>query len=157
MKEFYTRKKANAGKKMNLVHPDGSPTDHWVRVLGVDSDVFRSAQSDHHRLTMEISERKESGEISSDEAEAEYNESWVGLLASAIVEWSFDGECDTDTKVEFLREAPQIATAVNIFIGNRKSFFGIGSKDSTNSPSSKEISTKSSKDPKPQKEAISNP
>ena len=157
MKQFYTRAKANAGKKMNLTMPDGSASEHWVRVYGMDSDVFRAAQADQNRKTLELSDQKDSGEISEDEAEKQFEKSRILLLASAIIEWSFDSTCEEDAKIEFLTEAPQIANAINMFIGSRKAFFGKGSKASTTSQPNKKSSNKSSKDPNQQSEVISNP
>ena len=44
MDAFFTRGKANEGVQLPLYLPDGSKSEHWVRILGVDSDIFRAAE-----------------------------------------------------------------------------------------------------------------
>lgn len=141
---------------MSLFLPDGSPTEHWLLVAGIDSDVFRKAQSEQNRVTLDLSDQKDEGTITEDQAEELFELSRTHLLSATILDWSFDSECTEETKVELLTEAPQIATAINLFVGSRKSFFKNGSKGSTTSQPNNTSSKAESKDPNPQSEATSN-
>jgi hypothetical protein len=49
MGAFYTRQKANEGIQLPLFLPDGTKTDHWIRIRGIDSDAFRIANDTEHR------------------------------------------------------------------------------------------------------------
>jgi hypothetical protein len=48
MDAFYTRQKANEGIQLPLFLPDGTKTDHWIRIRGIDSDAFRIANDTEH-------------------------------------------------------------------------------------------------------------
>ena len=125
---FYTREAANKGTKVPLFTPDGKATEEWLLVLGVDSDEFRRAETRSRRAALEIAQIEDKAER--DEVADRYR---LELIASLIVSWSFDEECTLEEKVEFLREAPQVADLVDQIALNRKAFFGEGSSSSTSS------------------------
>ena len=45
MSAFFTRDRANEGIELPLYLPNGRKSEHWLRVLGVDSDAFRLAEA----------------------------------------------------------------------------------------------------------------
>ena len=49
MNAFFTRGVANEGLQLPLYLPNGEKSEHWVRVLGVDSDSFRAAEAESKR------------------------------------------------------------------------------------------------------------
>lgn len=122
MEEFFTRQQANDGVEFPLSRPDGTPTDHRIRIRGVDSDAFRTAEADSGRRLLEISLEKDK-----DKANAEFLEEKLKLRASLVVSWSFDKPCTPENVREFLREAPQIADQIDRIANQRSRFFKKGS------------------------------
>jgi hypothetical protein len=125
MDEFFTRGKANEGVKLPLYRPDGTKSDHWVRIRGVDSDIFRTAEAESRRDAFRVAaieDIKERG--------AAITASKRRLIASLVVEWSFDKPCDVDSVEEFFIEAPQIMDAIDIAASKRALFFANGSSSS---------------------------
>lgn len=124
--DFFTRAKANEGERMPLSLPDGTPTDEWLLIRGVDSDQFRVALDDFRRELLAAASIK-------DEAEkAEKTEAARLRMNSALViGWSFDIEFTDDALLELLRESPYITAEVDRFASDRRRFFG---KRSTSSP-----------------------
>lgn len=54
MSAFHTRSVANEGVELPLYTPTGEKTDEWLRVRGIDSDEFRSAEADAKRDAFKI-------------------------------------------------------------------------------------------------------
>jgi len=124
--DFFTRAKANEGERMPLSLPDGTPTDEWLLIRGVDSDQFRVALDDFRRELLAIASLKDETE-KADRAEV----ARLALNAALIIGWSFDAEFSDVALMEFLRESPYIAAEVDRFASDRRRFFG---KRSTGSP-----------------------
>ena len=124
--DFFTRAKANEGERMPLSLPDGTPTDEWLLIRGVDSDEFRHALDEFRRELLVLASVK-------DEAErAEKTEAArLKLNAALVIGWSFDAEFSEAALLEFLRESPYITAEVDRFASDRRRFFG---KRSTGSP-----------------------
>lgn len=117
---FYTRKSANDGVKLPLELPDGTPTDEWLIILGVDSDAFREAE------TAELRRAIEADYSSDEERDRAANESKRRLAAALIGGWSFDEEKTPETAFKFLTEAPHIQRQVDMLAIQRKRFFKKG-------------------------------
>lgn len=132
MESFYTRSSANAGIELPLYTPDGKKSEHHLRIVGIDSDLFREKELEEKRRALnEIRAMKDpKDEKEKDRLE---QESTRRLLASMIISWSFPEECTEENKVAFLREAPQIAAQINRHSADRTLFFV---NASTNSPDS---------------------
>lgn len=130
MEAFFTRDKANEGRKLPLHAPDGSPTDEWLVVRHVWSDDFQKAEEAAMRQARETIMGL--GKDAKPEAVADVQrESRISLLASLIAGWSFDAECTPESAAEFLTQAPQIADKINDFAADSKAFFGNESTSST--------------------------
>lgn len=123
--DFFTRSKANEGERMPLSLPDGTPTDEWLLIRGIDSDEFRAALDEHRRAVL-------ANAAIEDEAErAEKNrQAGLKLHCALVMDWSFDAELTQDALQEFFTEAPHIAIEVDSFASNRKRFFRKGSASS---------------------------
>lgn len=136
MKEmFYTRSGANAGARLPLLLPNGQPSEHWLHVVGADSDQFRSVDSQVRRAV--LSHVTDAGRQLSDAERAEFvANKRLELLASAVTGWSFPEPCNDANKLELLREAPQIADAVDRFIANRSFFTNGAPVSSASAPES---------------------
>lgn len=129
MEEFFTRQQANDGIEFPLSRPDGTPTDHRIRIRSVDSDAFRAAEADSGRRLLEISLEKDKAK-----ANSEFLEEKLKLRAALVVSWTFDRPCTPESVREFLREAPQIADQIDRLANQRSRFFKRGSDNSTPSP-----------------------
>ena len=138
MEDFYTRKAANEGVELPLFYPDGSKSDHWLIVRGVDSDDFRRAETQAKRNIINLSQIDDEQQRNQEMADAE-----LQCIASLIADWSFDKPINQQNVLEFLREAPQICDQVNRFAVRRADFFSkksdnsaIGQKQKSNSKKS---------------------
>lgn len=136
MDAFFTRGKANEGVQLPLYLPDGSKSEHWVRILGVDSDIFRAAEAEARRDAFRIA----AIEGATERAEA-ISSSKRSLIASLVVAWSFPGECTRENVDAFFKEAPQIMDAIDLAASKRALFFGAGSSSSRPTPSTSSSST----------------
>ena len=140
MEDFYTRPTANAGVKMPLITPTGERSEHWLQVLGVDSDAFREANAAAQRRAVDIAQ------ISDDaERKAVLADEQRKLVAALVSGWSFDQPCTRDVVAELFRQAPQIQDAVDKIASQRAIFFAISSASSNATPSNNSGSTKSQK------------
>lgn len=133
MESFFTREKANSGVEVPLWLPDGTKSEHFLTIRGVDSDAFRIAEADGRRKGMEISMITDTLE----KAEA-IQEAKLRLIAALVISWTFPQECTLESVVAFFREAPQIADAVDQVASRRSLFFA---QRSSNLPSSPEVSS----------------
>lgn len=134
MKEFFTRAGANAGTRIELKLPDGKPSPHWLHVLGADGDVFRQAAVVASREVVRAISAFPNGKPSDVELAKIRQEARLRNLAAVITEWSFALPCDEDNKLELLREAPQIADAVDRLISDRSLFTSGSSANSDVAP-----------------------
>lgn len=124
MESFFTREKANSGVEVPLYRPDGTKSEHSIRIRGVDSDVFRAAEAEARRKGMDIAM------VSDQEERAKaIQEAKLRLVASLVISWSFEKECTLDNVMEFFRNAPQIADAVDQVASKRSLFFAKGSSN----------------------------
>ena len=136
MDAFFTRGKANEGIKLPLWTPQGTKSEHWVRILGIDSDAFRTANAEAQRDAFRIAQIEDSAERAVEIALSKRR-----LVASLVTEWSFDRPCNVDTVADFFREAPQIMDAIDTAASRRAFFFAKGSSASQPSPSTSSDST----------------
>ncbi|MBG89599.1 MAG: hypothetical protein CMO80_22250 [Verrucomicrobiales bacterium] len=118
MQEFFTRQLANEGKELPLYLPSGEKSEHKIRVLGVDSDKFKSKEAESKKIAAELAALDDN-----EERRVAIEDLQLKLIATLVIGWTFDQECTEENVVNFLREAPQIADAINRFAGNRKAFF----------------------------------
>ena len=125
MEEFFTRSAANEGVKLPLYLPNGEVTKHHLTVLGIDSDIFRTAEAQAKRTAIGIAQLE-----SKEEREAKIEETERRLVSVLIADWSFDKPCTLENVMVFLLEAPQISDAVNKFAAQRERFMA---KKSTSS------------------------
>lgn len=129
MESFFTRQKANEGIELPLYLPDGTKSEHTLRIRGVDSDAFKEAEAKGRRRLLEAASEKNADKLTT--ASVVNRED---MLSSLIIGWSFDQPCTEETKRHLLREAPQIADAIDTCSSRRSLFFKNGSVNSTPSP-----------------------
>ncbi len=131
MDKFFTRQTANDGVKVPLFYPDGTRSDEWLMVRGVDSDAFRVASVDSQREVASIAAIADKQER--DEAVAA---SQRKVMSSLVIGWSFEAECTPEAVQAFFREAPQIMGAVDKIVSDRAFFFALASSSSSDTQSS---------------------
>lgn len=129
MEAFYTRERANEGIKIPLYLPDGTKTEHWLRIRGIDSDHFRLAEAESKRDAMRVAMIEDPLERAKAIADAK-----LSLIAELVISWSFEKECTHENVKEFFRQAPQIADAVDQVASKRALFFAKRSSSSLSTP-----------------------
>ncbi|TMO66753.1 hypothetical protein [Pseudoalteromonas aurantia] len=129
MEAFFTRDKANAGIKLPLYLPDGSESEHYLMVKGIDSDAFRDAETLAKRNAMTFAAIE-------DEAQQKdaFADEKLTLIASLVGDWSFEQACTLDEVKNFLRQAPQICDQIDKVAAKRSLFFDNGLSNSQPSP-----------------------
>lgn len=140
MEAFFTRERANEGVEIPLYTPDGTKTQHWIRIRGVDSDVFREAEANSKRDAFRVASMEDSLERAKAIQDAKLN-----LIAALVISWSFEKECTLENVKEFFRQAPQIADAVDQVASKRALFFAKRSSSSVSMPKPSSGSTRSRK------------
>lgn len=143
---FDTKNAANEGITVHLFKPDGKPTKYWLKVLGIDSDVFRQRQTEANRnqLMQEVVSETAKKNGSADPetvllvAEKFHADAKQTLLAHIVIDWNItdtDGEtvlpCTLENVKELYRRAPQIQDQVDRLVANRGLFLELHSKVST--------------------------
>lgn len=141
MESFYTRERAGEGIQVPLYLPTGQKTEHWLRIRGVDSDHFRTAEADSRRQAIDIASISDKVEQAKAIAEAK-----LDLVCELVVSWSFDKECSKDNVKEFLKQAPQIADMVDQVASRRALFFAQRSSSSESLLSASSDSTEDQED-----------
>lgn len=136
MNEFFTRERANEGIQVPLWRPDGTKSEHWVRIIGIDSDAFRQADAEARRDAIRIAQIESPSERSMEIARSKRR-----LIAHLVVAWSFDKECNLEAVEEFFAQAPQIMDAIDIAASKRTLFFAARSSSSQPSQSTSSAST----------------
>lgn len=136
MNDFFTREKANEGIQLPLYLPNGLKSEHWVRIIGIDSDIFRAADIEARRDAVRIAQIDEPK--AREEAIAK---SKRDLIAVLVIDWSFPHPCTHEAVSDFFKEAPQIMDAIDQAASRRALFFANGSNSSQPSPSTSSSST----------------
>lgn len=118
MDAFNTVAMANKGRKLPLLLPDGSPSEHWLSVGHIYADAFR-------RESEKVQREFADSDFKDDAVAAEkfVQDNRPRVLATLVYGWSFEQECTPENVEAFLRSAPQIADKVNEYCGSNAYFF----------------------------------
>ncbi len=136
MEAFFTRDRANDGIELPLYLPNGEKSEHWLRIRGIDSDVFREAEAEHRREAMRTAMLDDPKERAKAIADAK-----LSLLVALVVGWSFDQPCTPEEIKILFRQAPQLADAVDQAASRRALFFAQRSSSSEKPPKQSSGST----------------
>lgn len=127
MEDFFTREKSNEGIIVPLGLPDGTPTEHWIKIRGIDSDAFRKAEAESKRKMMEfardLADKKLTPEQEREARQAFVDQSRLELIAALAFEWSFPVELNKERIIKFLTEAPNQADILDRLAYDRVAFF----------------------------------
>lgn len=131
MEEFFTRDNANEGTKIDLFRPDGTKSDHWLVILGTDSDAYHLTNAKARRAlsTIEIEARLIEDLAQREDFLLGKQKEWeVKIIASLLKSWSFEKEPTEENKIDFLTKAPQIREQINRLSTRRQLFIKTGSE-----------------------------
>lgn len=127
IEDFFTREKSNEGILVPLNLPDGTPTEHWIKIRGIDSDAFRKAEAESKRKMMEfardLADKKLTPEQEREARQAFVDQSRLELIAALAFEWSFPVELNKEMITKFLTEAPNQADILDRLAYDRVAFF----------------------------------
>ncbi|WP_312450063.1 hypothetical protein [Stutzerimonas nitrititolerans] len=118
--DFFTVPAASEGRKLFLALPDGSETDQYLTVLGIDSPAAQQALKHASQIIRDAAETGDSKAQSTDIGER----ADLMFRASLVIGWSFEAKCSPDAVAELLRNNPQLAIAVEQFAADRRRFYG---------------------------------
>lgn len=127
--EFETRDACNEGVRVQLEDKTGRPTEHWLLVLGPDSDAYRRASVRVQRESFALG-----ATLDPEERDQRAIEMGREMVASLIVDWSFKTPCTRANVVQFLTKAPYVEELVNDRVTSRVGFFALRSLSSATSP-----------------------
>ncbi len=124
--DLYTRAAASNARKMPLFTPQGEITDHYLEIIGRDSDEFQRASSKYQQtlaIIEAIKDPKERGEAA--------RRAFASLRAALVVGWSLDAELTPEAAAELCFEAPSLAREIDQFAGNIANFLPRTAPDSS--------------------------
>lgn len=126
--DFFTSDIASAGIKVPLPARDGSPTEEWILVRGMESDEYRAARDEQMRAAMAASA------ITDVELKAQaMKESVTRLLGALVAEWSLETPCTPENVAQLITKAPYIGDLIDRKSADRRSFFSLRPEDSSTS------------------------
>lgn len=111
LKQLETRAESNKGGEMQVTGWDDKPTDFYITIVGVDSDIWQKVQRDIARKAL----KGEEGDRA--ESMASVTVGWRGLTQDGK-----DVPFSPDAAISLYREAPYIADQVFTFMADRQNF-----------------------------------
>lgn len=120
---FFTADSASEGVRLPLRDPLNRKTEHWLHIIGADSDEFRLADSAAKRRAVELGGIKD--DVERDKAVMTMTRE---LTAKLVKSWSFPQECTQENVIEFFKKAPQIQRAVDMAAVSRSLFYKVESE-----------------------------
>lgn len=130
MDAFFTEDVVNNGIVFPLDRPDGTPTEHWLRLRGADSDAYKKAAAESNRRILEFSKDPEVNKKAAAFLAAERDR----MVAETVMGWSFEMPCTLENVMMFFKKAPHLLPVINTLVANRQSFFSHSSTSSTPTP-----------------------
>lgn len=119
MEAFFTRQRANEGARLDLTLPDGTPTEDFIMIRGVDSDAYRDALQAMNKRVLELSKDPNVR----DKARGVFADETDKLVGSLIISWSFEDPVNDETIAKLFKEAPQIRNSIDALATKRSLFF----------------------------------
>lgn len=123
---FHTLAGSNKGARCILNAPDGKPTEAWIDVRGVDSEIFNRANNTSRRAMVEYLEKHgDTKEVREGDAFGDFCALQKRKLRAALVmAWSFEDPCDEAHVLDLFLNAPDVAQQVDVFASKREKFVG---------------------------------
>lgn len=115
--DFYTREPASAGRRVDLMHADGSPSGEWMQIRSVLSDEYESAARALPAMAIKdlVSVAKASHPADAKRLHKKLRrEQKARLVGSLIAAWSFDLDCTEEEKIKLLVSAPRLRRQIEL-------------------------------------------
>lgn len=125
MEQFFTEEQATKGIRLPLLDKLGRKTEHWLHIIGGDSEEFRIARQAANREAAAIAAIDDAGVRDKANVDAERS-----LAARLVKDWSFDQPCTHENVVAFFKRAPQIQNSVDMAASRRVLFVNADSPSS---------------------------
>ena len=127
LEDFFCRDRANTERRrLPLRSPQGQFTEHWIEIRSELSDEFRE---EYERIVRE-SARTLAAERDPDRRREILHDRKAALRAALVTDWSFKEPFSRERAVTLLRNAPQIADAVDQMAADGELFFGVSDSSS---------------------------
>lgn len=126
LSDFFTLNALEAGKKLPLTLPDGTPTPHYLIVIGQDAPAAKRELLNLARQNRDTDESK----LSSDEIYDIQHTGTIKYRSALVTGWSFDAPFSREAVTELLTQNPGLSQEVESFSNNRTRFFAQDSKAS---------------------------
>ena len=126
IKSLYTVKDHNDGAEMRVIDPNtGKETEFFIKLAGVDSDMFRNAESKGKRNALKIAS---DSDLSDDQKAEKQRQNFATVIAESTIGWR--GLKDNGKELKFSTKkakelyinAPQILEQADRFIAKRANF-----------------------------------
>ena len=133
IEDFFTQAAVEEGVKIPLTLADGTETDHWLKVIGVDSELALKAQITRDRKLSIKNKGKSKSKVSKTITLQEVKETEDLIFetyASLVVDWSFDRECTKENIIELFTNARYISIQVKEAAEDQSNFMKSNLKDS---------------------------
>tara|TARA_B100000768_G_C11225775_1_gene352701 strand:+ start:34 stop:405 length:372 start_codon:yes stop_codon:yes gene_type:complete len=112
--ELYTTELHDAGSEVEILDDQGSPTGLFIKVMGMDSSVFRAQAKKQQKAYIEALRNKKDFDEESMALEA---------LVSATIDWRGTDEKFTKKLCkELYTKAPYIKEQIDSFMADRSNF-----------------------------------
>lgn len=139
--DFFIQDSQNEGIEVPLFRPDGTKSEHWLRLRGHFSDEFQKAR----RALFASAKGEGQKKRNQQQLDELVDNKRIELTAALVKDWSFDMPCTKENVIDFLKKAPQIAALVDTLAGDQSLFMSRSGKSSKSGLSSKSNSKHQSK------------
>jgi len=108
--DFETKSKENDGLKFFVTMPDGTPTETYLVLYGLMSDIMTAAHAKY--------EKSKGTDAEKDAA--------IDFIATAIKDWNLEEPCTMENKRKLVGGSTTIRSFINRKLTNDRDFFGTG-------------------------------
>ena len=117
--DFFTVPKSVAGRKLYLSLPDGTPTEHYLLVLGIEAPAAHAAIVESARPLRGIA-----ADLDDDAKTALNEQANLQFRSGLVIGWSFAAAHSREAVTELLTNRPEFGPQIERFSNDRRLFFG---------------------------------
>jgi hypothetical protein len=117
--QLFTRKNANEGVAIPVIISEGKDPIGTIKIVGRDGEVFKNA------MRLRTIENARILTLPEDEQKEAISKADLELVASCVLSWSFEDECNKESVLNLLSESPFIFELVNQSVMNRSLFMDL--------------------------------
>lgn len=145
IQELYSLDAEEEGVKLPVGPPASKKPTGWIRIRGAGSQACRDARTRVRRRRLRETSRLRTEDAPPHEIEEAEDriarEGELEVIASLVIDWSFDTPCTPEAIKELLLKAPKIADRIDIVSGEESLFFAFKRSESndTSAPTSNSL------------------